>query len=57
MPVEVPKQGGYDAVILAVAHDKIREMGIRKIHTFGKETHLLYDLKCIFTANETNFRL
>jgi UDP-N-acetyl-D-galactosamine dehydrogenase len=57
MPVEVPKQGGYDAVILAVAHDKIREMGIRKIHTFGKETHLLYDLKCIFPANETNFRL
>jgi len=57
MPVEVPEQGSYDAVILAVAHDKIREMGVRKIRSFGKETHLLYDLKYIFPANQTNIRL
>jgi len=40
-----------------VAHDKIREMGVRKIRSFGKETHLLYDLKYIFPANQTNIRL
>ena len=43
--------------ILAVAHDKIKEMGVREIRTFGKETHLLYDLKYIFSKNETDLRL
>ncbi len=56
-PVEAPEQGKYDAVILAVAHDKIREMGAKKIRTLCKGNHLLYDLKHIFSKNETDLRL
>ena len=56
-PVEAPKQGNYDAVILTVAHDKTRDMGANQIRTFCKENHLLYDLKYIFSKNETDLRL
>ena len=56
-PVEAPNQGKYDAVILTVAHDKIRDMGAKKIRNFCKENHLLYDLKHIFSKNETDLRL
>ena len=55
--VEAPKQGKYDAVILTVAHDKTRDMGAKKIRTFCKENHLLYDLKHIFSKIETDLRL
>ena len=55
--IKAPKQANYDAVILAVAHNKIKEMGAREIRSFGKETHLLYDLKYIFSKNETDLRL
>ena len=55
--VEAPNQGRYDAVILTVAHDKIRDMGAKKIRNFCKENHLLYDLKHIFSKNETDLRL
>jgi UDP-N-acetyl-D-galactosamine dehydrogenase len=55
--VEAPKQGNYDAVILTVAHDKTRDMGAKQIRTFCKENHLLYDLKYIFSKNETDLRL
>ena len=56
-PVEAPNQGKYDAVILTVAHDKIRDMGAKKIRNFCKENHLVYDLKHIFSKNETDLRL
>ena len=56
-PVEAPRQGNYDAVILTVAHDKTKDMGAKKIRTFCKENHLLYDLKHIFPKNETDLRL
>ena len=56
-PVEAPNRGNYDAVILTVAHDKTKEMGVRQIRTFCKETHVLYDLKYIFAKNETDLRL
>ncbi len=55
--IDAPKQGSYDAVILTVSHDKIKEMGAKQIRTFCKETHVLYDLKYIFSKNETDLRL
>ena len=55
--IKAPKQSCYDAVILAVAHDIIKEMGSSKIRAFGKKTHLLYDLKYIFPKSETDLRL
>ena len=47
----------YDAVLIAVAHDKFREMGINSIRSFCKETSVIYDLKYMFSANLTDARL
>lgn len=55
--VETPEEGSYDAVILAVAHDIIKDMGVNRIRHFCKNTHLLYDLKYIYPKNQTDLRL
>jgi UDP-N-acetyl-D-galactosamine dehydrogenase len=56
-PVKTPKQNGYDAIVIAVAHGLFRDMGIRKIRSLGKETHLLFDVKYLFPADQTDQRL
>jgi UDP-N-acetyl-D-galactosamine dehydrogenase len=43
--VAAPQQGAYDAVILAVAHQQFRQLAASGIRAFGKEAHVLYDLK------------
>ena len=53
---ELP-QGLYDGVILAVAHDAYREMGIDVLRALGRETHVLYDLKYVFDAGQSELRL
>ena len=55
--VEAPEEGGYDAIILAVAHDSFRDLGIDKIRGFGKQNHILYDLKYIYSKHQTDLRL
>lgn len=50
-------QGKYDAVIVAVAHNFFKEMGIKQIQNFGKDKHVVYDVKHAFSAQETDGRL
>ena len=57
IPIKAPKKAYYDAVILAVAHSQFKEMGANEIRTFGKQNHLIYDLKYLFSQNETDLRL
>ncbi|WP_304442187.1 Vi polysaccharide biosynthesis UDP-N-acetylglucosamine C-6 dehydrogenase TviB [Polynucleobacter kasalickyi] len=47
----------YDGIIIAVAHQQFKEMGIEKIRLLGKSTHTLYDLKYIYSAEQTDLRL
>lgn len=47
----------YDAVVLAVAHDKFKELGGVKIHALGKPKHVLYDLKYLLTSDASDLRL
>lgn len=56
-PVTVPKTGIYDGVILAVAHQQFKALGAEKIRAFGKPAHVLYDLKYLLTAEESDLRL
>ena len=56
-PVAEPAAGEYDAVILAVAHREFRDMGASAIRALGKKEHLLYDLKYLFPASESDLRL
>ena len=56
-PISQPSSHQYDGIILAVAHQQFVEMGIESIRAFGKDSHVLYDLKYIFTKEETDIRL
>ena len=47
----------YDAIILAVSHDAFQKMGIESIRKFGKNNHILYDLKRVFSPDDTDLRL
>ena len=55
--VSKPELGNYDAIVLAVAHEQFREMGVEKVKKYGKNTHILYDLKYLFSESESDLRL
>lgn len=56
-PINYPKENYYDAIILAVSHDKFLEMGVETIRKFGKVKNILFDLKYLFSKDETDMRL
>lgn len=55
--IDVPPQGVYDAIIIAVAHRQFAEMGADALRSFGKAEHILYDLKYLFPATASDLRL
>lgn len=56
-PISKPESGTYDAIILAVAHQQFKEMGAAALRALGKPNAVLYDLKYILTAEESDLRL
>lgn len=56
-PVASLQQGAYDAIILAVAHEQFVAMGCDEIRALGKPEHVLYDLKYVLTADQSDLRL
>ena len=56
-PVAAPEQGGYDGIVLAVAHADFVAMGEAAIRAFGKARHVLYDLKYALPATAADLRL
>ncbi|HEY0924857.1 Vi polysaccharide biosynthesis UDP-N-acetylglucosamine C-6 dehydrogenase TviB [Rheinheimera pacifica] len=56
-PVQQPEQGAYDAVILAVGHKQFRELGAEGIRAFSKPNGVLYDLKYVLSAADSDLRL
>ena len=55
--VETPDQGAYDAVIIAVAHDQFRALGVDGIHAFCKNPSVLYDIKYVLPADAVDDRI
>ena len=47
----------YDAVVIAVGHNKFKAMGPTKIKNFGKKKSIIYDLKSIFSNSQSDLRL
>ncbi len=47
----------YDAVIIAVAHDQFRNMGIERIRALCKGHSVVFDVKYLFGRAETDGRL
>lgn len=52
-----PAKGQYDAIIMAVGHNEFKNLGAEAIHSLGKETHVLYDLKYILDKSDVDMRL
>ena len=47
----------YDGIVIAVAHNQFKNMGSQFISTLGKKLHIFYDLKYLFSKEESNLRL
>ena len=56
-PIDTLENGQYDAIVLAVAHDQFKDMGIDDIHALGKDRHILFDVKNILPADRVDGRL
>jgi UDP-N-acetyl-D-galactosamine dehydrogenase len=56
-PITYPRFGHYDAIIIAVAHDEFRLLGVPLIRSWGKAESLIYDLKHVLHKTESDLRL
>ncbi|MCQ4271901.1 Vi polysaccharide biosynthesis UDP-N-acetylglucosamine C-6 dehydrogenase TviB [Pseudomonas kuykendallii] len=56
-PISEPSLGTYDGIVLAVAHDEFRTLGAESIRKYGKKRQVLYDLKYLLSAEESDLRL
>lgn len=52
-----PQPEQYDAIIIAVGHQQIKEMGTEKIRSLGKKNFVLYDVKHLLPKSEVDGRL
>jgi UDP-N-acetyl-D-galactosamine dehydrogenase len=55
--VDDPKDGRYDAVVLAVGHRQFAELGAAGVRRFGRDNSILYDVKSLFPREEVDGRL
>ena len=56
-PIDAPVEGKYDAIVLAVAHNEFKELSLEQIKAFGRDNHVLYDIKYLLKADEVDGRL
>jgi UDP-N-acetyl-D-galactosamine dehydrogenase len=52
-----PSKGKYDAIVLAVAHDRFKDYSPNEIKDFGKDNHVIYDIKYLLRADHVDGRL
>tara|TARA_R110001606_G_scaffold399310_1_gene584785 strand:+ start:112981 stop:114255 length:1275 start_codon:yes stop_codon:yes gene_type:complete len=55
--IETPQANYYDAIIIGVAHDQFKAMGIDAIRQLGKSNVIIYDVKYLFPADQVDGRL
>ena len=55
--IDKPIKDNYDAIIIAVKHDEFKELTEDQFRAFGKDNHVLYDIKYLLKANESDGRL
>ena len=56
-PIDKPIKDKYDAIILAVSHDEFKSLTEGQIRDYGKDNHVLYDIKYLLKANQSDGRL
>ena len=56
-PINEPREGDYDGIVLAVGHRQFKDMGANAIRRLGRQDHVLYDLKYILPKEAVDLRL
>lgn len=56
-PVDELEEGAYDAIVIAVAHEQFRDMGIEAIRKLGRDPGVVYDIKNVFAKEDVDARL
>ncbi|PXV61422.1 UDP-N-acetyl-D-galactosamine dehydrogenase [Dyella jiangningensis] len=56
-PIEAPRHGDYDAVIVAVGHRQFTAWGAEGIRAFGKGSSVVYDVKYVLPREAVDGRL
>ena len=56
-PIDEPIKGKYDAIVIAVAHNEFKSLTESQIRAYGKDNHILYDIKYLLKKNESEGRL
>ncbi|MCB8836719.1 nucleotide sugar dehydrogenase [Aurantimonas sp. VKM B-3413] len=54
---ECPSAGRYDAIVIAVPHRQFAEAGITAIRALGRPGAVVYDVKSLYPASQTDGRL
>ena len=57
VPIDKPIKDKYDAIVLAVSHDEFKLLSEDQIRSYGKDNHVLYDIKYLLSKNESDGRL
>ena len=52
-----PRQGGYDAIVVAVAHKQFKEVGAAGVRKYGARSSVIYDIKGLFGSTDVDARL
>ena len=55
--IEKPDGKSYDGIVVAAAHEQLREMGIDGVRGLGKSQCIIYDVKNILPADQVDGRL
>ena len=55
--VSLDKANFYDGIILAVAHQEFKDLGINKLRHLGRPGHIFFDLKGLFSKSDVDLRV
>ena len=55
--IKEPQEGKYDAILIAVAHDKFEKYSPQDLRRFTKKSYVLFDVKYLFKKENVDNRL
>ena len=50
-------KNSYDAILIAVAHNVFKKIGLTNIKNLCKKNSVIFDLKNLFNSNQVDFKL
>ena len=55
--INAPENNGYDAILIAVAHNEFKQYTLKKFRDFAKPTYVLFDAKYLLDKENVDGRL